>query len=166
MVINLQYNSNCAASEILGKIRRKKKIWTIGDVLGLCEDRRDLKKKRYEAEGAKEYREANKTIQKAVKKAKEDWIGTQCEEIETCLNKNNSKKAYQLVKDLASEKHSRSSTIQDRSGKCLPEEQAILSRWTEYCSQLYNYESCGDCTVLDCSQPPEKRSITKKLRLQ
>ena len=30
------------------------------------------------AEGAKQYREANKRIQKAVKTAKEDWIGTQC----------------------------------------------------------------------------------------
>ena len=46
--------------------------------------------------------------QKAVKKAKEDWIGAQCEEIETCLNKNNSKRAYQLVKDLTSEKQCRS----------------------------------------------------------
>ena len=43
-------------------------------------------------------------IQKAVKKAKEDWIGAQCEEIETCLNKNNSNRAYQLKKDLTSEK--------------------------------------------------------------
>ena len=33
-------------------------------------------------------------IQKAVKKAKEDWVGAQCEEIETCLNKNNSKNAW------------------------------------------------------------------------
>ena len=29
--------------------------------------------------------------EQAVKKAKEDMIGTQCEEIETCLNKINSK---------------------------------------------------------------------------
>ena len=102
-----------------------------------CDERRDLKKKRYEAEGAKEYREANRRIQKAVKKAKEDWIGAQCEEIETCLNKNNSKRAYQLVKELTSEKQGRSSTIQDKSGKCLTEEKEILSRWTEYCSELY-----------------------------
>ena len=79
-----------------------------------------------------------------------------CKEIETCLNKNNSKRAYQLVKDLTSEKQGRSSTIQDKSGKCLTEEKEILSRWTEYCSELYNYESCGDNTVLDCSQPPEE----------
>ena len=70
-----------------------KKLWVTKDVLDLCDERRDLKRKRYEAEGAKEYKEANKRGQKAVKKAKEDWIGAQCEEIETCLNKNNSKRA-------------------------------------------------------------------------
>ena len=111
-----------AASEILGKERRRKKPWVTKDVLDLCDERRDLKKKRYEAEGAKEYRKANRRIQKAVKKAKEDWIGAQVEETETCLNKNNSKRAYQLVKDLTSEKQGRSSTIQDKSGKCLTEE--------------------------------------------
>ena len=105
----------------------------VKDVLDLYDERRDFKTKRYEAEGAKEYREANRRIQKAVKKAKEDWIGTQCEKIETCLNKNKSKRAYQLVKDLTSEKQDRSSTIQDKSGKCLTEEKEILSRWTEYC---------------------------------
>ena len=47
-------------------------------------------------------------IQKAVEKAKEDWIGAQCEQIETCLNKNNSRGAYQLVKDLTSEKQDNS----------------------------------------------------------
>ena len=51
-------------------------------------------------------------------------------------------------KTLTSEKQGRSSTIQDRSGKCLTEEQEILSRWTEYCSELYNHASCGDNAVL------------------
>ena len=57
---------------------------------------------------------------------------------------------------LTSEKQSRSSNIQDKSGKCLNEEKEILGRWTEYCSELYNYESCGDNAVLDCSQPQEE----------
>ena len=111
-----------AASEILGMERRRKKPWVTKDVLDICDERRDFKKKRYEAEGAKEYREANRRIKKAVKKANENWIGAQCEGIETCLNKNNSKRAYQLVKDLTSEKQGRSSTILDKSGKCLTEE--------------------------------------------
>ena len=90
-----------------------------------------------------------------MKKAKEDRIGAQCEKIETCLNKNNSKRAYHLVKDLNLEKQGRSSTIRDKSGKCVTKEKEILSRWTEYCSELCNYDSCGDNAVLDCSQPPE-----------
>ena len=58
-----------AAIETLGKERRRKKPWFTRDVLDLCDERRNLKKKRNE-KGAKEYREANKRIQKAVKKSK------------------------------------------------------------------------------------------------
>ena len=72
---------------------------------------------------------------------------------ETCLKKNNSKKAYLLVKDLATEKRGKSTTIQDKSGKCLTEEHKLLNRWTEYCSDIYNYETInGDPTLLDCPQ--------------
>ena len=60
------------------------------------------------------------------------------------MDTNNSKRAYQLVKDLTSEKQGRSTTIQDKSGKCLTDEQEIFSRWTE----LYNHESYGDNAVL------------------
>ena len=35
-------------------------------------------------------------------------------------------------------------------------EKSILNRWTEYCSELCIYESCGDNAVLDCSQPQEE----------
>ena len=65
---------------------------------------------------------------------------------------NNSNRAYQVEKDLTSEKKGRSSTIQGRSGKFVTEEQEILSRWTVYCSELYSHDSCGDTTVRDCSQ--------------
>ena len=54
-----------------------------------------------------------------MKKAQEDWIGAQCEEIKTCLNKNNSKRAYQPVKNLISEKQDRSSTSRTGPGNSL-----------------------------------------------
>ena len=47
-----------------------------------------------------------------------------------------------MMMNLTSEKQGRSSTIKDKSGKCLTEENEILRRWTEYYSELYNYESC------------------------
>ena len=92
-----------------------------------------------------------------MKMAKETWIQGQCQEVETCLRKNNSKKAYQLVKDLTTEKQGKSTTIQDKSGKCLTEENEILNSWTEYCSDLYNYETDRDPIVLDCPQIPDKK---------
>ena len=76
-----------------------------------------MKKRRYEDEGAKKYRKTNKRVQKALKKAKEDWIYSQCKKIDACLNKDNSRKAYQLVKDRISEKRGSFTIIQDKSGK-------------------------------------------------
>ena len=145
-----------ATSEILREECRRKKPSVTKHVLDLCDERRDLMKKWYEAEDSKEYKEANRRIRKAQKKAKEDCIDAQSEDIETCLNKNNSKIPYQLVKNLTSEIQGWSSIVQDRSGKCLIEEQESLSKWTEYCSELYNHESYGDNAVLGCSQPPEE----------
>ncbi|XP_072047170.1 uncharacterized protein [Amphiura filiformis] len=60
--------------------------------------------------------------------------------------------AYQLVKNLTTVKNSRSATIQGKDGKCLVEEKEILSRCTQYCSQLYNYELQGEASILDCPQ--------------
>lgn len=61
-------------------------------------------------------------VQKVLKKAKKHWVGIYCQEIETCMNKNNSKKAYHLVK------HGRSTTIKDKSEERLIEAQEIFSR--------------------------------------
>ena len=63
--------------------------------------------------------------------------------MEACLRKNNSKKAYQLVKDLTTEKQDKSTTLQDKSGKCITEENGIRNRWTEYCSALKMGKSAG-----------------------
>ena len=150
------------AAELLGKQRRKRKPWVTHEILDLCDQRRDLKKKRGEPEGAKDYREIKRKIRTEMKMAKNSWIQDQCQEVEACLRKNNSKKAYQLVKDLITEKQGKSTTIQDKSEKCLTDENAILNRWTEYCSDLYNYETDVNPIVLDCPQIPGEELFYKK----
>ena len=118
-----------------------------------------MKKNRYEAEGAKEYREANRMIQKAVKKAKENWIGAQCEEIETCLNKNNNKRAYQLVKDLTSEKQGRSSTIQNKLGNVLLKKKRFSAdgqNIAQNCTRMRVVETMQNWTAAS----PGRRSAT------
>ena len=46
------------------------------------------------------------------------------------LRKNNSKRAYQLVKDLTTVKQGKVTSVQDRSGKCLTEERQIPVSYT------------------------------------
>ena len=48
--------------------------------------------------GSEKHKEVNNNIKRCMKKAKENWIGEQCSEIEENLRKNNSKRAYQLVR--------------------------------------------------------------------
>ena len=80
-----------------------------------------------EPEGDAKYKEVNNNIKRSMKKAKENWIGEQCSEIEENLRKNNSKRAYELVKDFTTVKQGKVTTVQDRSGKCLTEERQILN---------------------------------------
>ena len=61
-----------------------------------------------------------------------------------------------MVKDLTTVKQGKATTLQDRSGKCLTEEREILNRWTEYCSELYNYKVNGDPLALNCPQTDTK----------
>ena len=85
------------ASEILGKQRQKKREEKKARVTA---DTLDLGKSRFESEGSVKHKEVNNNIKRCMIKAKENWIGEQCSEIEENLRKNNSKRAYQLVKDL------------------------------------------------------------------
>ena len=83
-----------------------------------------------------------------MKKANDDWIGKPSTEIESSLIKNNSKKAFQIVKDLTRKKQLKVSNIQDKNGKCLTKASDIAERWTEYCKELYKHQFIGDPEVL------------------
>ena len=141
-----------AANEIFGKHHQKKNPWGTADFLDLCDKGREPRKKRFKHEGSENYKEENNAIKRDMKKAKENWIEEQCSKFEEILTKNNSKRAYQLVKDLTTVKQGKAATVQDSLGKCLTEEREILNRWTEYCSELYSYTANGDPSVLNCPQ--------------
>ena len=137
------------ASEILGKRRAVKIPQVTTDILNLCDQRRALKNQRHETtEGARKYRAINQEITKSLKRAKESWIDVQCQEVEDNIRKNNSKKAYQLVKTLTSTEQGKTNTIQDKVGNCLIETNSILKRWTEYCAELYSHTVVRDPEVL------------------
>ena len=84
----------------MANIVRRKKPWITAEILDLCDKRRELRKKRFEPEGSQG---SENNIKRWMKKGKENWTEEQSSEIEENLRKNNSKRAYQLVKDLTTE---------------------------------------------------------------
>ena len=108
--------------------------------------------------------EIKKEIRTGMKEAKEKWIEEQCIEMEDNLNKNSSKRAFQVVRDLTSEKKGRINNIQDKSGNCLTEEREIINRWTEYCTELYNSQTKGHAAGLDRPMNTEDRPMNTEDR--
>ena len=94
----------------------------------------------------------NQQIKKGMVKARETWIEERCRKIDDNLGKNNSKKSYQLVKNLTCSEQGTIATIQDKNGKYLAEDKDILSRWTEYCSEWCHHKTKGYPEVL--KHPP------------
>ena len=87
------------ASKILCKHRQKTKPRITAEILDLWDKKKGMRKKRFELEGSRKYKKVNDNISRCMKKPKENWTGEQCSEIEENLRENNSKRAYQLVKD-------------------------------------------------------------------
>jgi len=82
-----------------------------------------------------------------MKMAKKQWVEKQCKEIRK-PGKNNSKKAYKIIKDLTQQKLSRATTIQDKNGVYLTDEKDITDRWIEYCSDLYKQKTQRDPNII------------------
>ena len=102
------------AKEILGKHQRPNKPWVTTKILEMCDKRRELKKNKKNPEGNKKYKEVNNKIRSELRKAKELWIEQQCTEIEQCLERNSTKKAYQVTKYLTTRKGRPSSIQKER----------------------------------------------------
>ena len=125
-------------------------------LLELCDERRKLKKEMKVNNSSTEYRKCNKKVRKEMKKAKEKWIENQCSYIEDSLAKNNSKKAFKIVKELTCENKGVTRSIQDSNGNCLMENEDIMNRWTEYCKELYNQPLKGNLKVLEITNNYEE----------
>ena len=66
----------------------------------------------------------------------------------------NSKEAYNTLKGLTKTQKREPAVIKYSSGSILTEITAVLNRWTEYCSGLYNYELHLDTSLLQTNQTP------------
>ena len=82
----------------------------------------------------------------------------QCKTIEREILSGNNKEAYNTLEALNKTQQHKSAVIEDSSGNILTESTAVLNRWTEYCSGLYNYELHSDTSLLQGNQTPTQEA--------
>ena len=110
-----------------------------------CDERRKLKSSKHRSEEDLErYREAHKTVRRKMKNDKENWISQQCSELEENIRSNNTRKAFELVKQLCCRNKARALILNDKNGNTLTNAKDVRKRWKEYCYDLYNVELGGD----------------------
>ena len=140
---------NETAEEVLGKQRQIKKPWITNEILEQCDKRRKLKGDRFKNETKlDEYRKANRNTRKAIRSAKNQWVEEQVNELEKNMEKNNSRKAYDIIKKLTKERQSRINVIENKAGEILTNPDDVRNRWKEYCEELYNHKAITDKTLI------------------
>ena len=111
------------------------------DIMDICDIRRNMKKtKNSTPKTVEQYSTVNHTIRTAMIKTKEEWISQQCDNIEKGIKQSNSEKAFDTLKKLTRKQQHKATVIEDRNGSLLTDNADVLTRWTEYCQELYNYE--------------------------
>nr|XP_027206803.1 uncharacterized protein LOC113800258 [Penaeus vannamei] len=154
---------NETAMEVLGKARTRKQPWMTQDILNACDKRRELKAKRFiDSDKEKEYRNANIKVRKEIKKAKEEFLEQKCQEIQQGFEENNSKKAFDTIKQLNRKKSTKQPGIEDANGNLLTENSKIQERWTQYVKELYNYILETSTMQTNLALQEEKLSVLKE----
>ena len=120
------------------------------DILDLLDKRRSIKSaKKGKPELSDTCREINIEIRKLIIRTKYNWIQIQCKLIDEYMKyRRFSKISYETLRTLTKTAYIQSSIIEDKQGKPLAKEQAIVNRWTEYCQELYNHTINPDINVL------------------
>ena len=72
------------------------------------------------------------------------------------MNGNNTRHAYNIVRNLNRKQTSKQSVINDKNGNPISEDSEVAERWKEYCRELYNTDLGGDERV---TQHPEYFNI-------
>ncbi|GFR64464.1 craniofacial development protein 2-like [Elysia marginata] len=141
------------AEEVLGRKRRTIQPWVMNEVLDLCDKRMELRKRKFGSNVAMEnYQLANKAVRKKMKEAKEKWIDDQYVAIEQGMSSGRWKQTFSTLKMLTKTFQPKKNLIEDKDGRLLTDNEDIMQRWSEYCSDLYNYELQPDLSILSATR--------------
>ena len=124
---------NAMKITLTNKENTKRKKWMTNKILQKMGQRRQ-----YKNNDKERYNEINKEIQNDCRKAKEDYISSQCNEIEKIGKQFRLREMHNKIKSVTSRTKSRNecSCIEDKSGKILFDRKQIAERRKEYIEEL------------------------------
>jgi len=136
------------AEQVLGQDRLKKKSeWITQEVLKLCDQRKELRTKLeggQQGDLRKEYNWLTREIKRKTKRDREKWLSDQCEEAKRCSERNQTRGLYQKIKEITGKVELKTSTVKDKNGVTIEDDEKKKERWKEYFSELYNVQSPVD----------------------
>jgi hypothetical protein len=148
---------NAAESAIPAR-RTSRKPWISEETLKLADEKRKLRLTKHISPGqAQLHKDFCRKVKKSARQDKENWIQSQCDEVEKGLQIGNTRQAYSLIKALKNNFTPRLGVIRNAEDKVLQSKDEIKQRWTQYCSSLYKDHGGGDEVVneLDKITPPD-----------
>ena len=108
--------------------RKRKANWLSEEALQVAVKRREAQRK-----GEKErYTRLNAEFQRIVRRDKKAFLSDQCKEIEENNRMRKTRDLLKKIRDTKGTFHAKMSTIKDRNGMDLTEEEDIKKRWQEY----------------------------------
>ena len=112
--------------------KRKKAKWLSGEALQIAVKRREAKSK-----GEKErYKHLNAEFQRIARRDEKAFLSGQCKEREENNRMGKIRDLFKKIRDTKATFHAKMSSIKDRNGMDLTEEEDI-KRWQEYTEELY-----------------------------
>ncbi|KAL3286437.1 hypothetical protein HHI36_000945 [Cryptolaemus montrouzieri] len=84
------------------------------------------------------YNEVNREIKRKIRKTKEEWMRTKCEEIEKLKKKHNAFAVHKKIKEVTNTKESYTSMkIINEENKIITDENEIVEQWETYIETLF-----------------------------
>ena len=142
------------ANNRIPKRKAKRQPWISNTTLELIEERRNLK-----AGGITQdkilYKEKSREIKYSLKKDKKQYIEDQFKEMQEMHAQHKDHKLFKHGRLMTTVLKPSPKAIKDKTGKVLTENIEILSRWREYCREMYKAEQTPDTTITDIETEPE-----------
>jgi hypothetical protein len=140
-----------AADNILGFTRSRKKPWISNNTLDIVDKRREVKRLLSSTPSLKPvYNQLTREIRQGINRDHENWCIDNCNQLEKLQNTHQTCSLHKKIKELTrgTTIPDKSITIKDRNGTVLTTEDDVRKRWSEYCSDLYNYDINPDNSTL------------------